>query len=102
MNSEAVMYADKHTDAMKEAIEETRRRRIIQEAYIKEHGITPQTIKKAIKDILVRTVKLKTDVTKEDINVLKSGYNILVEKDRKKLIKILTKRTGNTCRLFGI
>ncbi len=50
----AIMYADSITKSMREAIEEIRRRRGIQEVYNKEHGITPQGIKKAIKDITQR------------------------------------------------
>jgi len=54
VNAHAIMYADSITRSMREAIEEIRRRRGIQEVYNKEHGITPQGIKKAIKDIAQR------------------------------------------------
>ena len=54
VNAHAIMYADSITKSMREAIEEIRRRRGIQEVYNKEHGITPQGIKKAIKDITQR------------------------------------------------
>ena len=62
------MYADVMTDSMKKAIQETERRRSIQEAYNKEHGITPMTIKKAVRDLITVSkavaeteVKLKKD-----------------------------------------
>lgn len=48
-----IMYADKETDAMRKAIEETERRRAIQTAYNERHGIEPRTIKKGISDILI-------------------------------------------------
>ena len=48
-----IMYADLMTDSMKRAIEETNRRRSIQDAYNKKHGITPQTIKKAVRDLII-------------------------------------------------
>lgn len=51
-NGHVIMYADRITDSMKRAIDETERRRVIQEAYNKEHGITPHTIQKKVKDLI--------------------------------------------------
>ena len=65
-NSEGhvIMYADVMTDSMRKAIQETERRRTIQEAYNKEHGITPTTIKKAVRDLI--TVSKTEDKLKKD------------------------------------
>ena len=54
-NGHVIMYGDKITDSMQEAIEETARRRKIQEAYNKEHNITPQTIIKEIREVITNT-----------------------------------------------
>ena len=54
-NGHVIMYADKMTDSMKEAIEETKRRRTIQEQYNKEHNIIPKTIKKEIRELISNT-----------------------------------------------
>ncbi|AHM55719.1 UvrABC system protein B [Peptoclostridium acidaminophilum DSM 3953] len=54
-NGKVIMYADKMTDSMKRAIEETYRRRGIQERYNEEHGIIPKSIKKGIRDVIEAT-----------------------------------------------
>lgn len=59
-NGHVIMYADKMTDSMKEAIEETKRRRSIQEEYNNEHGIIPKTIEKEIREV-VSNVDLSND-----------------------------------------
>ena len=70
-NSEGrvIMYADELTESMEKAIHETNRRRQIQEKYNEEHGITPQTIKKEIRDSVQATFKEEEQA--EDINIKK-------------------------------
>ena len=88
-NSEGhvIMYADTITDSMRMAIDETNRRRQIQQAYNEAHGITPTTIKKAVRD-LIAISKAVTD-SDEDF---KKDPESMDEKELKKLAKELEKK----------
>ena len=59
-----IMYADKMTDSMRVAIEETERRRAVQQAYNEAHGITPQTIRKSVRDLIAISKKVAADEVK--------------------------------------
>ncbi|WP_428416175.1 excinuclease ABC subunit UvrB [Phocicoccus schoeneichii] len=87
-NSEGhvIMYADKITDSMRYALDETARRREIQIAFNEKHGITPTTIKKDIRDVISAEVEIKDDKKPE-----KSGTIKLTKKEREKVIKQLEK-----------
>jgi len=86
-----IMYADRESDAMKVAIEETERRRAIQQKFNEEHNITPKTIIKSIQDIISREKKEKEDLQKGEVELIKSKFNLLIASDRKKYIKVLEK-----------
>ena len=85
-NGTVIMYANKMTDSMNKAIDETKRRRTIQMAYNDEHGITPQTISKKIPE-LIRATK-ETDETDNTITKKLSGKK-LTKKDKAALIEQL-------------
>ena len=73
-NGKVIMYADTYSDAMNEAIKETKRRRVIQEEYNKIHGITPKTIIKDIKEVVTNEVtnKKKKVSKKEKVEMLET------------------------------
>lgn len=87
-NSEGrvIMYADRITDSMKAAIDETYRRRQIQEAYNKEHNITPTTIKKAVRDLIAIS-----KAASEDSKKLEKDPESMGDKELEKLSKDLEK-----------
>ena len=84
VNGKVIMYADRMTTAMKEALGETDRRRKIQVAYNKEHGITPQTIVKAVHDIAQMSHRPrkryeKSKVPREELDRLIHELNVKME-----------------------
>lgn len=79
------MYADNITKSMNKAIKETERRREIQIKYNEEHGITPQTIIKEVREVIEAT-----KVAEEKVEYKVEGAKKVSEKDKKKLIKKYT------------
>ncbi len=92
VNGKVVMYADRMSPAMKEAIDETNHRREVQQAFNEAHGITPRTVSKAIDDMLVRQEKEKEMDAATEMNVLIKAHNLFNPADRKKLFKALEKQ----------
>jgi excinuclease ABC subunit B len=88
-HGKVLMYADKYSAAMREAIDETERRRRLQMEYNERHGITPTTIRKAIQDMIVRKKREEREVESDSIETIKKGYNVLVPAQRKRLIQQL-------------
>ncbi|MBC5710254.1 excinuclease ABC subunit UvrB [Hungatella sp. L12] len=88
-NSEGhvIMYADSITDSMRVAIEETNRRRAIQQQYNEEHGITPTTIKKSVRDLIAIS---KAAI--EDKKSFEKDPESMDQKELEKLAKELTKK----------
>ncbi len=88
-NGKVIMYADKVSEAMRQAIDETNRRRELQHEFNRKNGITPRTIEKAIQSILVREKQEKQKSEKMSIEILKSSFNLLVARERKALLREL-------------
>lgn len=98
------MYADKMTDSMQRAIDETARRRGIQEAYNKEHGIVPKTIIKEIRDLIAITKVAEetgeyTTTSYEELSREEKATLLLkLEKEMKDAAKALDFETAATLR----
>ena len=82
-----IMYADNMTDSMKAAISETNRRREIQQKYNEEHGITPQTIKKSVRDL----ISISKVIAKEEVR-FETDPESMDEKELEKLIGDIQKK----------
>jgi len=82
-----IMYADTITDSMRAALDETQRRREVQMAYNEEHGITPKTIQKAVRDLIAVSKK----VAASEVQMEKDPES-MSEKELEKLIKELEKQ----------
>ncbi len=84
-----IMYADMMTDSMSKAIGETNRRRQIQQKYNEEHGITPQTIKKAVRDLISISKKVDSvgteDMEKDLESMSRKELNMMIQKITKKM-----------------
>lgn len=87
VDGHVIMYADMITDSMRRAIDETERRRAIQMKYNEEHGITPQTIKKAVRDL----ISISKKVAAEELRMAKDPESMSKE-ELEKLIKDVSKQ----------
>ena len=90
-NGHVIMYADKITDSMKTAIEETKRRRTIQEAYNKKHHITPKTVHKEIRELISNNLEKELEkITKPKKSAIIDNKDIeKIEEEMKKAAKEL-------------
>ncbi len=93
-NGHVIMYADKITDSMQYALDETSRRRETQKAFNEKHNITPMTIKKEIRDVISAHIDIKTD----DKVKKKSATKKLTKSEREKLLEKLEQEMKEAAR----
>jgi excinuclease ABC subunit B len=89
VNGKVLMYAERVSSAMQFAIEETDRRRSVQEQYNRKNNIVPESIQKQVVDILKRRRKEKEDISHRDLEVIQDHYNLLNPVQRKRYVKVL-------------
>ena len=96
-NGRVIMYADRVTDSMQRAMDETERRREIQQAYNREHGIVPKTIKKPIKPLIETTLVAET-MASYTADGDKKPKKKLTKKDKENLVKTLLREMQQASR----
>jgi excinuclease ABC subunit B len=97
VNGKAILYADRITESMRRCLDETNRRREIQLAHNREHGITPETIRKSVQEIEFST-RIADAHQKPVLKVSEEKASYADELDREELIKILQKEMADAAK----
>jgi excinuclease ABC subunit B len=98
ISGEVILYAAQKTDAMREAMAEVNRRREVQIAYNKKHGITPQSIHKPIRSALVERTDAEEELGLATTAIIEDKLGDLTPQDRKSLVSDLTRRMKQAAR----
>ena len=89
VNGTVLMYADAESEAMREAIAETERRRAIQMEHNRRHGITPTSVRKEIQQLLIRKADEKRDAEERELRIRRGEYDVQAPEQRAELIRTL-------------